>query len=73
YFGLANQATAAIMLWAAAAYLIKEGKLHWVCTIPAIFMTTVCITFLGNAAIGFGLPMNISTMLGVVTTSLMTL
>lgn len=73
YFGLANQATAAIMLWASSAYLIKEGKLHWITTLPAMFMTTVCFTFLGNAAIGFGLPMNISTIIGVVATALVTL
>jgi carbon starvation protein CstA len=58
YFGWANQTTAVIMLWAAAACLIKEGKLHWVCTIPAIFMTAVVITYLANAPIGFGLEMN---------------
>jgi carbon starvation protein CstA len=73
YFGLANQATAAIMLWAASAYLIKEGKLHWIATLPAMFMTAVCFTFLGNAGIGFGLPMNIATILGVGATALMTL
>jgi carbon starvation protein CstA len=67
YFGWANQTTAMIMLWAAAAYLIKEGKLHWVCTIPATFMTAVTITYLANAAIGFGLPMQISTVIGITT------
>ncbi|WP_420804838.1 carbon starvation CstA family protein [Salinivibrio socompensis] len=56
---------AMIMLWAAAAYLIKRDKLHWVCTIPAMFMTAVTVTYLANAEIGFSLPMNISTMIGV--------
>ena len=73
YFGWANQTTAVIMLWAAAAYLIKEGKLHWVCTIPAIFMTAVVITYLANAPIGFGLEMNVSTIIGLVSTALITL
>ena len=57
YFGWANQTTAVIMLWAAAAYLAKEDKLHWICTLPAVFMTAVCITYLANAPIGFGLDM----------------
>lgn len=65
YFGWANQTTAMIMLWAAAAYLIKRDKLHWVCTIPAMFMTAVTVTYLANAEIGFSLPMNIATMIGV--------
>ncbi|AJQ94102.1 carbon starvation CstA family protein [Gynuella sunshinyii] len=67
YFGWANQTTAMIMLWAAAAYLAKEGKLHWICTIPATFMTAVTITYLANATIGFNLPMQISTILGIGT------
>ncbi|WP_431719853.1 carbon starvation CstA family protein [Zooshikella sp. RANM57] len=72
YFGWANQTTAMIMLWAAAAYLIKEGKLHWICTIPAIFMTAVTITYLANAEIGFNLPMNIATIIGAITTVVFT-
>ncbi|MGY3942453.1 carbon starvation CstA family protein [Aeromonas tecta] len=73
YFGWANQTTAVVMLWTAAAYLIKEGKLHWVCTLPAMFMTAVVITYLANAPIGFGLAMNVSTVIGLVGTVLVTL
>ncbi|HAT05626.1 MAG TPA: carbon starvation protein A [Aeromonas salmonicida] len=69
YFGWANQTTAVIMLWAAAAYLAKEGKLHWVCTIPAMFMTAVVFTYLANAPIGFGLEMGISTVIGLASTA----
>ncbi|HIF9166821.1 TPA: carbon starvation CstA family protein [Photobacterium damselae] len=66
YFGFANQATAVMMLWTASAYLLRHNKLHWITTVPALFMTTVCITFiLNNHQLGFGLPMGISTSLGV--------
>ncbi len=66
YFGFANQATAVMMLWTASAYLLRHNKLHWITTVPALFMTTVCITFiLNNHQLGFGLPMGISTALGV--------
>ncbi|MGR5116834.1 carbon starvation CstA family protein [Photobacterium damselae] len=66
YFGFANQATAVMMLWTASAYLLRHNKLHWITTVPALFMTTVCITFiLNNHQLGFGLPMGISTGLGV--------
>ncbi len=66
YFGLANQSTAVIMLWTASAYLLRHNKLHWITTLPAMFMTTVCITFiLNDAKQGFGLPMQLSTVVGI--------
>src|SRR5690606_11922636 len=69
YFGFANQTTAVTMLWTASAYLLRHNKLHWVTTVPAIFMTTVVITFiLNNSTLGFGLPMMISTVIGLIAT-----
>ena len=68
YFGFANQSTAVMMLWTASAYLLRHNKLHWVTTVPAIFMTSVCITFiLNNSQLGFGLPMQVSTIVGVIS------
>ncbi|EVU19851.1 carbon starvation CstA family protein, partial [Vibrio parahaemolyticus V-223/04] len=65
YFGFANQTTAVMMLWTASAYLLRHNKLHWITTIPAMFMTTVCVTFiLNNSSLGFGLPMQVSTIAG---------
>lgn len=69
YFGFANQTTAVMMLWTASAYLLRHNKLHWITTIPAMFMTAVCITFiLNNSTLGFDLPMQISTIIGLVAT-----
>lgn len=68
YFGWANQTTAMVMLWAGAAYLMRHRKLHWICTIPAMFMTTVTVTYLANAKIGFALPMEMSTLIGIACT-----
>lgn len=65
YFGWANQTVAAIVLWAAAAYLIKAGKNYWVALIPAIFMTVVVVTYLANQPIGFGMEMTVSTIIGI--------
>ncbi|GLO61786.1 carbon starvation protein A [Vibrio sp. MACH09] len=66
YFGFANQSTATMMLWTAAAYLLRHNKLHWIATVPAMFMTTVCVSFImSSAKLGFGLPINISTVIGV--------
>ncbi len=65
YFGWANQTLAAVVLWTAAMYLLKNGKYHWVVVIPAVFMTVVVVTFIANSAIGFNLPLSISTCLGI--------
>lgn len=64
YFGWANQTTATVTLWAVSAYLFRTGKFHWVSTVPAIFMTTICSTFILNAPIGLGLNYTLSVWLG---------
>ncbi|HUX47315.1 MAG TPA: carbon starvation protein A [Desulfosporosinus sp.] len=69
YFGWANQTTAMILLWAAAMYLIKEKRFHWIATIPATFMTAVTFTYLLQAPEGFGLPTSISYPVGLLFTA----
>ena len=58
YFGWSNQALATIMLWTATTYLEKEKKGWWflVTLVPALFMTSVCVTFILVDKIGLGLP-----------------
>jgi carbon starvation protein CstA len=65
YFGWANQTLAMVVLWAAAAYLLREGKIHWICTIPATFMTAVTFSYIASATIGFGLPYDWANGIGV--------
>jgi carbon starvation protein len=73
YFGVANQLTAVMMLWTASAYLLRMSKFHWICTIPAMFMTTVVISFLLNSAtLGAGLNMTISTLIAASVTMCIT-
>lgn len=73
YFGFANQTTAVMMLWTASAYLLRHNKLHWVATVPAMFMTTVVITFiLSSSKLGFGLSINIATTLGIIAMLMIT-
>ena len=60
YFSWANQSTAAIALWVGAMYLVLAKRNHWIASIPATFMTMVTFTYIANAPIGFGLPMNVS-------------
>jgi carbon starvation protein CstA len=74
YFGFANQTTAVMMLWTASAYLLRHNKLHWVATVPAMFMTTVVITFiLNNNSLGLGLGIDIATTMGIIATLMITI
>lgn len=67
YFGWSNQTLAAIMLWAAAAYLYKRGKLHWICTVPAVFITAAIITYICyEPNMGFGININTANIIGVI-------
>ena len=45
FLGIANQILAAIVLWTGAAYLIKKGKSHLMCSLPASFLTYVCVSY----------------------------
>lgn len=45
YVGIGNQILATIVLWTASAYFIKAGKSHWLCSIPASFLTFVCVSY----------------------------
>ena len=55
YLGIANQILASLVLWTGAAYLINKGRPHWMCSIPATFLTFICVCFLMVAPLGFGL------------------
>ncbi len=68
YFSWANQSTAVIALWVGAMYLFIAKKNYWIAMIPGIFMTMATTTYILNAAIGFGLPLNISYIGASITT-----
>ena len=46
FLGISNQILATIVLWTGAAYLIKKGKKHLMCSLPAAFLTYVCVSYL---------------------------
>ena len=45
YVGIGNQALAMTTLWAGAAYLVKAGKNHLILSLPATFLTFVCVSY----------------------------
>lgn len=46
YFGWANQTLAVFTLWTLTVYLVKERKFFIITLVPAVFMTSVCISFI---------------------------
>lgn len=46
FLGISNQLLATIVLWTGAAYLINKGKKHLMCSLPAAFLTYVCVSYL---------------------------
>ena len=58
YFGWSNQTLSVFMFWTATVYLVlnKRGAYYLITLIPALFMTSVCTTFILVDKIGLGLP-----------------
>ena len=58
YFGWANQTLSVFMFWTATVYLVrnKPGLYYLIALLPALFMTSVCTTFILVDKIGLGLP-----------------
>ena len=67
FLGIANQTLAALVLWTGAAYLVNKGKQHWMCSVPAAFLTFICVDFLlvSPAPTGLALPVTIGNAVGI--------
>jgi len=52
WFGWSNQTLSVFTLWAITVYLIRKKKLFIITLVPALFMTTVCTTFLASRISG---------------------
>ncbi|MBM7704712.1 carbon starvation protein A [Metabacillus iocasae] len=70
YVGWTNQLVATVMLWTATVYLLEHAKNHWICGIPALFMTGVISTYIFYAPEGFKLSYTISLTIGIALTML---
>ena len=69
YFGWSNQTLAVFMLWTATVYLVKARGKSWylVTLLPALFMTSVCVTFILVDKIGFRIPQVAAPWIGLGT------
>jgi carbon starvation protein CstA len=68
YFGWFNQTLSIFTLWAITAYLYRNGRRYIITLIPAIFMTSVCSTYILLAPEGFSLPAAWGYSIGLVFT-----
>ena len=66
YFGWSNQALSVFTLWTITVYLVRNRKPFWITLIPALFMTTVCSTFLFISKQAFHLEETLGYSLGAV-------
>ncbi len=70
YFGWANQTLACFTLWSVAVMLRRRGRWHWLATVPALFMTTMCVTYLFHSPEGLGLSQSVGSAIGGVFAAL---
>lgn len=73
YVGWSNQLVATVTLWAATIYCLRHGKFHWICGIPALFMTGVVGSYIFYAPEGFNLNYQLSMMIGAFITIAVTI
>ena len=69
YFGWANQTLAVFVLWTVTAFLSRnrKGLTYMMTLLPAAFMTSVTVTFILTAKIGFNLPTDWTAAIGITT------
>ncbi len=70
YFSWSNQTLAMIVLWAATFYLYGKKRNYLIVLIPAIFMTTVSVTYFLIAPECLHWPASIAWPVGLVLTAL---
>lgn len=69
YVGISNQILATVTLWTAAAFLARSGKVYWIMTVPAMFLTDVCVCYLCVAPYkvgGLAMPQVVGNVAGIV-------
>ncbi len=66
YFGWTNQTLSVFTFWGATVWLARNRRNFYITLIPALFMTTVCTTYILLAPIGFKLDYTLSCTCGCV-------
>lgn len=64
WFGWSNQTLSVFTLWTLTVYLVQQHKPYIITLIPALFMTTVCFSFILISKQAFGLAPSVAYVLG---------
>ncbi len=68
FVGISNQLLATIVLWSAAMYQYIRNKNHWLLSVPATFLTTICISYImvaPNNSGGLAIPVTTGYIIGI--------
>jgi carbon starvation protein CstA len=65
YFAFSNMLLSTSVLWLATKYLFDRGTFHWIVSIPAVIGTSVTVSYIMTATIGFNLSSEHSQMIGI--------
>ncbi|MFA6813471.1 MAG: carbon starvation CstA 5TM domain-containing protein, partial [Bacteroidaceae bacterium] len=65
YFSWFNQILAVFTLWTVTAFLTFTKRPYWITLVPALFMTSVCMTYICIAPEGLQLSAPVSYGVGV--------
>ncbi len=66
WFGWSNQTLSLFTLWSVTVYLVQQQKNYYVTLLPALFMTSVCVTYLFSEQV-FKLGDMVATCIAVAT------
>lgn len=69
YFGWANQTLSVFTLWAITVYLALKKRYYVITLVPAIFMTSVCTSFLCISKIALGMPTSVGYLIGILVSA----
>ncbi|MGL5752896.1 MAG: carbon starvation CstA family protein [Paraclostridium sp.] len=65
YFAWSNQTLAMIVLWASTVYLLKNNSKYLITLIPAVFMSSVSVSYILQAPEGLKLDSMFSNIVGI--------
>ena len=65
YFAWFNQTLSIFTFWAITVWLARKQKNFYITLFPALFMTSVCSCYILTAPEGFGLPIVLSSIIGI--------
>lgn len=65
YFAWCNQTLSVFTLWAITVFLARSGKNYWITLVPALFMTSVCTTYICIAPEGLSLDAPLGYGIGI--------